>query len=245
MLKLLITDFKILFRIPLVVLFNNIFPIFMAIIFISSFDNMEIIPNYNFSDKYFLISLGIAIAPLSLISLPLSISELCNSGQLTRLNLHGINKYKVLISKVCVHFFISIIQLIVLYVVIDLIYGLNTPELNYLISFIALYLTTVIAMLSVGSVVGLLFKNTEITQVFGTAIMFSTLLLIGAFGDYTGLPDILKTISEYVPLKYLVQNGFDVWSEQEIIIPMFYKLSTITIILSSCLVTLLFKYRKI
>lgn len=215
MLKQLYVDFKILFRIPIVVFFNNVFPLFLATIMLISIGNIDIGNGYNFSDKYYLIALSLGIAPLAMVSFAISISELFSSGILERLYLFGVKRKNIIISQFIIHIMVSFIQLIITTIYLKLFFSLNLPNITYSLTFILTYMLTLISMLSIGLLIGLLFKNKDIVQVISMGVMFIVLLLIGGFGTYDQLPEVIVKVSKLIPLTYLAQNSFEIYSQNQ------------------------------
>ncbi len=216
-------DLCILFRIPISLFFNVFFPIFIATIMILTVGEIEIGSGFTFVDKYYLIGLTFGIAPLTLISLPISISEIFNNGILERLYLFNVDAKKVLFSQVIVHFINAIFEMVVITIYLNILFGLSF-EYTEILQIFALYSLVSLAMISLGLLVGLILPNKETAQSVGLVIMFSFLMLIGGFGDTSNLPQILQDISSYIPLNLLsneylnaIINGSQIPNEAYII----------------------------
>jgi len=64
----LVTDIRMLFRVPVSAFFTVVFPSLMLIIMMASYGNPDIGSGIRLSDKYVLIASGMGLAPLSLSS---------------------------------------------------------------------------------------------------------------------------------------------------------------------------------
>ncbi len=78
-------DIKVLFRIPLSVFFTLGYPIMMMFIIVGSYGNVEIGNGLHLIDKYFLITIGMGLLPLTLISFPTWIASSIEDNSLKRM----------------------------------------------------------------------------------------------------------------------------------------------------------------
>lgn len=206
---LIIADIKVLFRIPIALFFNIFFPLFISTLMIAMVGNVDIGNGMNFADKYYLIGLAFGVAPLTLISLPISISDMFNSGILERYHLFNVNIKKVIFSQIIVYFFLSIFEylLITIYLYVFFSLSYNCQQILFIFS---IYILVCFSMILLGICLGLLLKNKETAQSIGLVLMFLFLMLIGGFGDLSNLPNIFTDIAKVIPLNILTQNTLNV-----------------------------------
>ncbi len=233
MIRLIYCDLITLFRIPLVFFFNNLFPLVMATVMILTIGNVDIDNGYHFVDKYFLISLVIALTPLTVISFPMAITSLTQDKLLERYYLFGIKINKILFSQIVVHFFLGIVEFFLVFIYLFIFFNLKVPNIQYFLSLLLSYILVLISMLTFGLTLGILIKRRELMQIVGISIMFIIFFLVGVFGSTDSLPNILKEISSFMPLKYLSQDSFKIWFGQDIIVNKLIYLSLIWAIIFS------------
>lgn len=92
----------------------------------------------------------------------------------------------------------------------------------------------------------LVVPNTRILLPLGLICMFLTYMFIGVFINFDELPKNIISISNYLPIKYMTNNFFDVWVGHNLWNNSFLQLNTIwmLIIISLIIVTYYFKYRR-
>jgi ABC-2 type transport system permease protein len=201
-------------RIPIVMFFNNIFPIMMLFIFMTIFGNFEIIDGYKFIDKYYFIALVLGIIPITFVSLPMSISIFINSGIMETYVLFGIDSKVKITTDLIIHVLISFMQLFIVTILAFLIYQLHIPEVTYFLAFLLQYLLVFIAMSMIGISIALFFKNNNEVQSISLLIMFLALFLSGTFGDIGQSSEVLQKVAKLVPTTYLINDMFLVWQQQ-------------------------------
>ena len=233
--RLIYCDLKTVLRIPIAVFFSNIFPLVMASILIFSIGNIHLFEDYYFVDKYYSIALVIGILPLSLISLPMSITNLNQTKLLERYYLHGIKPTKVVSSILIVHFILGIFEFLLITIFLKIVFGLNIPGFEFFLSLLINYSIVLLVMLLVGLLLGIIINRREITQVVGISLMFLLFFICGIFGDFTNLPSSIQFVGELIPIKYLAVDSFNIISEQLLVIDKFYLLSLVWIILFALL----------
>lgn len=61
----------------------------------------------------------------------------------------------------------------------------------------------------------------------GMVLLFSSYIFTGAFSSFSDLPTSFQSIGKFIPMKYVMNNFFDVWSEKKVFIQDFLVLNTI------------------
>ncbi|EGP9679228.1 ABC transporter permease, partial [Listeria monocytogenes] len=85
------TSIKMQFRIPVSVFFSLLFPLIMMFAMVTSYGNFDIGEGYHFVDKYFLISTGMGMLPIALISFPIWLGESVQNKSYKRLEYFGLS----------------------------------------------------------------------------------------------------------------------------------------------------------
>ncbi|XOQ44970.1 MAG: ABC-2 type transporter [Clostridium sp.] len=234
-------DLKIMFRIPLSVFFSLIYPIIMMFIIILSYGNIPIGNGYHLVDKYFMIAIGMGILPLTIISYPMWMGNSLENNSLDRLNFFGIKTSKVLIGDIIAHIILSIFSMAIDILVAWIAFGLQFPDFSHFIAFLIQYILAVITALMLGGVVALLFQNTQILMPFGLVVMFAAYMFCGVFITFDQMPDAFKKIASYIPMKYAMNDFFDIWTKKIYWDRTFLILSAIYMVILGVVLTILLK----
>lgn len=244
--NLIITDLKVLFRIPLNLFFSNIFPIFMSTILIVSFGNFSIGGNYHFVDKQFLIGLALAVPSIALVSFSVSVTAYVNNGILQRYYLSHVSIKKIMLSQILVHCLIGIIQFFVLTIYLTLFFNLHISNISNIFMLLISYIAVLLSTLSIGMVIGVLFKQGQVTLTASMAVMFIMYFCSGVLVQYEQLPESIKKISDWIPLKYLAQNSFSTFDGSQLVDSKLYLVSILSIVVFTIIAVLLLqkKYKR-
>jgi len=204
-------DIKLIFRIPVSVFFTLGFPIVLMVIMLISYGNPEIGENLRLVDKYFLITAGMGIAPLTLLSLPMWIGNSIERSYLRRLRYFGVNLGRVALSNLIAHIFIGILGILLNFIVAATFFHLSLPSFEYIIAYFLQVFYCLLSFMVIGSILGLLVKQPAIIMPLGLLLMFVTFMLCGGFLNYNDLPDGMRAVSDFIPLKYAMNDLFETW----------------------------------
>ncbi len=234
-------DLKIMFRIPLSVFFSLIYPIIMMVIILLSYGNISIGNGYYLVDKYFMIAIGMGILPLTMISYPMWMSSSLENNSLERLNFFGIRTGRVLIGDIAAHMILAVFSMAVDILFALIVFGLHLPDFSHFIVFLIQYILAVITALMLGGVFALLFQNTQILMPFGLVVMFTAYMFCGVFITFDQMPDVFKKIASYIPMKYAMNDFFDIWTKKIYWDRTFLILSVIYMAVLAAVLTILLK----
>lgn len=218
---------KLQFRIPVSIFFSLVFPLIMMFAMLSSYGNFEIGNGYSFIDKYFLISTGMGMLPISLISFPIWVGESIQNKSYQRLEYFGIDIHRMIISDVLSYILLTLMSILVNITFGFFVYNLSIPAFPYFILFIAQSLYCNLVILVLGSIIALLVKNTRVLMPLGMIFLFSTYILTGAFSTFSELPASFQNLGKYLPIKYVMNNFFDIWTEKHLLDVRFLVLNTL------------------
>lgn len=211
MLRYLLVDLKVMMRIPIAVFFSLAFPLLMMVVIMVSYGNVDIGGGYRLIDKYFLVAMGIGILPLTLISFPIWIANRIEDGSLKRLTFLGIRASYMILSDIIVHVLMGILTFLVCLIFALLFFGLHIPCIPAFFLFILHYLMVLITYLLVGAVLALCFPSQQVLLPLGLTIMFILFLFCGVFSPFTDLPEVVQLVGGYIPMKYGMNDFFNVW----------------------------------
>lgn len=204
-------DVRMLLRIPISVFFSVAFPPLMLVIMMTSFGNFDIGNGLHFSDKYLMISIGMGLVPLAFVTFSAWISSSYEKAYLTRLRYFHVPLRRVAASGAVAHVVIALCGVALSILVGVVFYQVSLPPVGYFLMFLAETVVVLFALMAFGCAIGFVVRQMSAALGLGLILMFLVYMLCGVFGNYDGLPDGLKNISEWIPLKYLMIDGFDVW----------------------------------
>lgn len=241
----LLTDLKLMFRIPLSVFFSIGYPIIMMLIIVLSYGNMSIGDGYFLIDKYFMVAIGIGILPLTLISFPIWIGSSLESDSIKRLSFFNVKVWKIVLGDILAHLFLAVVSMLIEIVFAYVVFNLHFPHIQYFLSFLFQYVIAIILFMIIGGTFAFLFKNTQILMPFGLIIMFVLYMFCGVFMTFDELPSTIQNISKFIPIKYAMNDFFNIWREKYLWDGTFLKLAFIYILLFGVvLLILIWKYTR-
>ena len=229
----LFIDLKIMFRIPLSIFFSIAYPILMMIIIMFSYGNISIGNGYYLIDKYFLIAIGMGILPLALISFPMWIGNSFENKSIERLNFFGVNTSKMFVGDVLAHFILAMISMAINILVAFLFWRLKFPSIGHFLSFIIQYFIAIVIAMIIGGIFAYVFKNPQILMTLGLVVMFVLYMFCGVFISIDQMPQLFRNISSYLPIKYAMNDFFDIWNMERLLDKDFLLISAVYLVIST------------
>lgn len=229
----LFIDLKIMFRIPLSIFFSIAYPILMMIIIMFSYGNISIGNGYYLIDKYFLIAIGMGILPLALISFPMWIGNSFENKSIERLNFFGVNTSKMFVGDVLAHFILAMISMAINILVAFLFWRLKFPSIGHFLSFIIQYFIAIVIAMIIGGIFAYVFKNPQILMTLGLVVMFVLYMFCGVFISIDQMPQLFRNISLYLPIKYAMNDFFDIWTMEKFWDKDFLLISAVYLVIST------------
>jgi len=229
----LFIDLKIMFRIPLSIFFSIAYPILMMIIIMFSYGNISIGNGYYLIDKYFLIAIGMGILPLALVSFPMWIGNSFENKSIERLNFFGVNTSKMFVGDVLAHFILAMISMAINILVAFLFWRLKFPSIGHFLSFIIQYFIAIVIAMIIGGIFAYVFKNPQILMTLGLVVMFVLYMFCGVFISIDQMPQLFRNISSYLPIKYAMNDFFDIWTMEKFWDKDFLLISAVYLVIST------------
>lgn len=227
----LFVDLKIMFRIPLSIFFSIAYPIIMMFIIITSYGNVSIGNGYFLIDKYFMISIGMGILPLALISFPMWLGNAFENNSMERMKFLGVNVRKMFIGDVLAHLILAGISMAINILFALVFWKLKLPSPTYFFSFLLQYSIAIIIAMLFGGIFAFIFKNPQILMTLGLVVMFILYMFCGVFITFEEMPPFFQKIAQYFPIKYAMNDFFDIWTKQELWNKKFLELSVVYLII--------------
>lgn len=236
------TSIKLQFRIPISIFFSLLFPLIMMFAMVTSYGNFDLGNGFHFIDKYFLISTGMGMMPLSLISFPIWLGESIQNQSYKRLEYFGLSTHNMVISDVFSYLLLTTLSIFANILFGFFMYGLRIPSSGYFLAYIIQCLYCNFVLLIFGGLIALLVKNTRILVPVGMVLLFSFYIFTGAFSSFSELPTSFQAIGKFIPMKYVMNDFFNIWIEKTVVVKNFLVLNTVlgtvlTVLLVAILVT--------
>jgi ABC-2 type transport system permease protein len=210
LLRLAATELKLFVREPVVLTFVFAFPVLTVLILGGVFDDDD--PNFEGalpSDYYVAAYIGVVIAAIGLVMLPVHLASYRERGVLRRFDVSRYPRWALPAAWILVALTITLVAVAVLLVTGHLIYGL--PEPDDLLGVVAGTLLGAFVFISIGIALGLALPSARSAQGLGMLLFFPFFLLGGAGPPPDAMGDPMSSIAEVVPLTHVVRAIQEPW----------------------------------
>lgn len=203
----------------------------MLVLICISYKNFPLGNGYHFVDKYFLISIGIGLVPLALISMPMWIGESLEKEIYLRLKFLGVSLSRFLCSEVFSYFILSFISISLDLIIATIFFSLKLPPLLTLITFIIQIFYCLTVLLLIGVFIGISIKKTKVIFPLGMLLLFFSYMICGVFIPFSELPSFIQNLGQLFPLKYVMNDFFSIWSTSHLFDVKFLLLNSVWLLL--------------
>jgi ABC-2 type transport system permease protein len=210
LLRLAAIELKLFVREPMVLTFVFAFPVLTVLILGGVFDEDD--PNFEGtlpSDYYIAAYIGVVIAAIGLVMLPVHLASYRELGVLRRFDVSRYPRWALPAAWVLVAMVITAVAVAVLLVTGHLVYGL--PEPDDLAGVVVGTLLGAFAFISIGIALGMALPSARSAQGLGMLLFFPFFLLGGAGPPPDAMGDPLSTIANAVPLTHVVRSIQEPW----------------------------------
>ena len=210
LLRLAATELKLFVREPVVLTFVFAFPVLTVLILGGVFDDDDdgfegAIP----SDYYIAAYIGVVIAAIGLVMLPVHLASYRERGVLRRFEVSRYPRWALPAAWILVALAITAVGVAVLLVTGYLVYGL--PEIDDLTGVVVGTVLGALAFISIGIALGLAMPSARSAQGLGMLLFFPFFLLGGAGPPPDAMGDPMKSIANIVPLTHVVRSIQEPW----------------------------------
>jgi len=143
-------------------------------------------------------TLGISSA--GLMGLPLALSDYRQRKILKRYKVTPISPMTLLMSHVLFCFSLSIFSTFLIYFISAVMFGFSLQGSWFI--FLAVYFLVMVSIHAIGMMIASLSPNAQLAGVIASIIYFPMIFLSGATIPYEIMPDMLQTISNFMPLTH-------------------------------------------
>jgi ABC-2 type transport system permease protein len=210
LLRLAVTELKLFVREPMVLTFVFAFPVLTVLILGGVFDEDD--PNFEGalpSDYYVAAYIGVVIAAIGLVMLPVHLASYRERGVLRRFDVSRYPRWALPAAWIIVAMVITIVAIAVLLVTGHLAYGL--PEPDNLLGVVIGTLLGALAFISIGIALGMALPSSRSAQGLGMLLFFPFFLLGGAGPPPDAMGDPMSSIANVVPLTHVVRSIQEPW----------------------------------
>jgi ABC-2 type transport system permease protein len=210
LLRLAATELKLFVREPMVLTFVFAFPVLTVLILGGVFDEDD--PNFEGtipSDYYVAAYIGVVIAAIGLVMLPVHLASYRERGVLRRFDVSRYPRWALPAAWVLVAIVITAVAVAVLLVTGHLVYGL--PEPDDLLGVVVGTLLGAVAFISIGIALGMALPSARSAQGLGMLLFFPFFLLGGAGPPPDAMGDPLSSIANVVPLTHVIRSIQEPW----------------------------------
>jgi ABC-2 type transport system permease protein len=212
--KLTWTEIKLLVREPVTMIFTFAFPLLVLLVLGGIFRS-DRVTGGSFSDvlamDYYVPGyIGLVIASIGMISLPVHLASYRERGVLRRLRASGLKELTYFGSQTVVAFLIGAIGGVLVYLLGALVYSANPPD-----SLLRLLFTAVIGVATfaaIGILLAGLLPSARAVQGAGLLLWFTMMFLSGTASPLALLPTWLLRVGQLLPLYHLVQALQHPWN---------------------------------
>jgi ABC-2 type transport system permease protein len=208
--RLATTEGKLFLREPIVVTFVFAFPVLTVLVLGGVFDDND--PNFEGvlpSDYYVAAYIGVVIAAIGLIMLPVHLASYRERGVLRRFDVSRYPRWALPAAWILVAMVITVVAVAILLVTGDLVYGLPKPDNP--IGVVVGVLLGSFTFITIGIILGLALPSARSAQGLGMLLFFPFFLLGGAGPPPDAMGDPMSSIAKVVPLTHVVRSIQEPW----------------------------------
>lgn len=215
--KLSWVEIKLFAREPLTVIFTLAFPLIMLFVMAGVFgnepdtgDNGEIAwRGVGPTDYYVPAYVGLVMAAIGLIAVPVHLAAYRERGVLRRLRASSISLWAVLGSQVVVAIATATIGGLLLIAMAGLVYDLALPEAPA--QLVLGFCLSVLCFSAVGLLLGSLLSTTRAAQGAGLLLYFPMMMISGAGPPREVMTEAMQVVGDVMPLRYVILVLQDPW----------------------------------
>lgn len=209
--KMTQVEAKLFMREPAGVFFTLAFPVMILLLFAGIFGNEPVpgMPGVRSVDVQAPGYATMVIGTVALIGLPVTLASYRQQGILRRMRATPLHPWTILVAQVIVNLVMTILGIALLLAVARFIYGMSLPDAP--VSVTLAFIFASLSFFALGFVLAGVLRTVRTAQIVGQVIYFPMLFLSGAILPREMFPDLIKRISDFLPLTYVVNLVQELW----------------------------------
>ena len=161
------------------------------------------------SDHYFAGYIGVVLAAMGLITIPVHLATQRELGVLRRFRASGLNGPTVLACEVAIGAILGTLSVAVVLVLGKLLYGLAAPE--NLVGVVLWFLAGMACFVAIGCALGTLARSGRGATALGNVVFIPMFLLGGGGPPRAVMTPFMRTLSDVLPLSHVVGGLRQSW----------------------------------
>ncbi len=214
LLKLTWVEMKLFIREPMTMVFTFALPVILVLVMGGVFGNTPdpegaIYRGVGPMDYYVPAYIGLIIASIGLVSMPVHLTGYRERGVLRRLKASSISIWSIFGSQAIVSFVISILGGILVLVVSLVTYHASLADMPGM--FVLAFVISTVCFASIGILLGALFPTTRAAQGIGLLLFFVMMILSGGGPPREVMTEAMHYVADITPLRYVILLLQDPW----------------------------------
>jgi ABC-2 type transport system permease protein len=215
-LKLAFIELKLFLRDPFTLIFTFAYPFFVLFILANVFGNeleteedVRVWRGVGATDYYVPAYVGLVIASIGLLALPLRLAAYREQGVLRRFRASALSLWSILGSQIVVALVMAVVGAVSIALAARVAFGTFWPRDPF--ELLAAFALGFLAFASIGTFLGAVLPNSRSAQAAGLILFFVMFLISGAGPPREVFSSGMKTLGEGVPLTHVILLLQDPW----------------------------------
>lgn len=212
--KLAWVEVKLFAREPVTVVFTFALPLIFLLVMGEVFGNTPdpdgvVFRGVGPTDYYLPAYIGLVMASIGLIGLPVHLAAYRERGVLRRLRASSVSVWSVVGSQVVITFVIAVLGSILLTIAALLAYDVHLPK--GAAGFLAAFVVSTVSFAALGVLLGAVLPTARAAQGAGLLLFFVMFILSGAGPPREVMTETMQRIGDLMPLTYVARLLQDPW----------------------------------
>ena len=209
--KLLLTDIKLYIREPISTFFTLAFAPMLVVIFGAIYGNAPsaLFGGRGSMDVSIPAYIGLIVAGVGILSMPINISAQRESGVLRRFQASPLKPLAYILADLVSNLVVTILGIIILLIVGKLMYSVHFAGSAF--SVMVAVLLGCLAMFAIGYLIASLVPSARAGQVIGMVLLYPMMFISGAGMPLEIMPETIRNIARFMPLYYVVNLTKGLW----------------------------------
>lgn len=209
--SLVMVDLKLYIREPVAAFFTLAFPVMLILIFGAIYGNepQDMFDGYGSMDISMPAYTALILGSVGLLGVAITTSTYREAGILRRFRMTPLRPLVYIAADVIANLIMTLVGMAGVVVVGWLLYRVRFE--GQVVSVVVAVILSGTAMFAIGYLIAGLAPNARAAQVIGMVVLYPMLFLSGAGIPLEVMPESIRTVSDYLPLSYVVRLLRGLW----------------------------------